>query len=272
MRRQGEFGYGSLEESQTPFLEQESGDSQFRSLFEKTGSSIQRINSYVSSLERSLRQIGTSSDSVQLRNKITTVLHDVGQNVTRTQTNIKRLKELGRTLSKENRLQVERITNQFLDTVQRFIDIQKRVANQMKAYPDLPKDSPFYQEEQNYGFDSAEDNSQRQAQEQETEEMEYNLALMEERERQVRDIESAIVDVNEIFRDLSAMVVEQGDMIDSIEANVERGADNVSSGRQELQKAEMYQKKARQKQLCIVVCLAVIVAVIVVIIVVAVKH
>lgn len=30
----------------------------------------------------------------------TTVLHDVGQNVTRTQTNIKRLKELGRTLSK----------------------------------------------------------------------------------------------------------------------------------------------------------------------------
>ena len=49
------------------------------------------------------------------------------------------------------------------------------------------------------------------------------------------------MDVNEIFRDLGAMIHEQGEQIDTIEANVERAATHVEEGREQLTKAATYQ-------------------------------
>ena len=45
--------------------------------------------------------------------------------------------------------------------------------------------------------------------------------FLQERERSIRQLESDIVDVNTIFKDLATMVHEQGEMVDSIEQNVE---------------------------------------------------
>jgi len=47
--------------------------------------------------------------------------------------------------------------------------------------------------------------------------------------------------VNEIFRDLGAMIHEQGEQIDTIEANVERAATHVEEGAGQLHKAAVYQ-------------------------------
>ncbi len=52
-------------------------------------------------------------------------------------------------------------------------------------------------------------------------EEEYNIEQLQERERSIRQLESDIVDVNTIFKDLATMVHEQGEVVDSIEANVE---------------------------------------------------
>lgn len=48
-------------------------------------------------------------------------------------------------------------------------------------------------------------------------EEEQNIEELQERERSIRQLESDIVDVNTIFKDLATMVHEQGEMIDSIE-------------------------------------------------------
>ena len=50
-----------------------------------------------------------------------------------------------------------------------------------------------------------------------------------------------IGDVNQIFKDLATMVHEQGEVIDSIEANVESAQVNVSQGNVELTSARQYQ-------------------------------
>ena len=52
-------------------------------------------------------------------------------------------------------------------------------------------------------------------------EEEENIQQLQERERAVQQLESDIIDVNTIFKDLCTMVHEQGEMVDSIEANVE---------------------------------------------------
>ncbi len=52
--------------------------------------------------------------------------------------------------------------------------------------------------------------------------------------------QSDIVDVNTIFKDLATMVHEQGEVVDSIEGNVETAAVAVTEGADQLRQAEIY--------------------------------
>ena len=55
--------------------------------------------------------------------------------------------------------------------------------------------------------------------------------------------------MNTIFKDLATMVHEQGEIVDSIEANVESTHIRVSEGTDHLRQAESYRNKARKKNL-----------------------
>ena len=72
-------------------------------------------------------------------------------------------------------------------------------------------------------------------------EEEQNVQQLEERERAVRQLEADIMDVNQIFKDLAAMVHDQGELVDSIEANVETSSIRVNEGTEQLRQAERYQ-------------------------------
>ncbi|CAG2101509.1 unnamed protein product, partial [Medioppia subpectinata] len=78
-------------------------------------------------------------------------------------------------------------------------------------------------------------------------EEECDIELLRDREQAIRKIESDIVEVNQIFKDLATMVHEQGEVIDSIEANVETASIQVHEGTAQLSKARDYQSKARRK-------------------------
>ena len=53
-------------------------------------------------------------------------------------------------------------------------------------------------------------------------------------------LQSDIIDVNTIFKDLATMVHEQGSMVDSIEQNVESTNIRVAEGTDQLRQAEAY--------------------------------
>lgn len=58
------------------------------------------------------------------------------------------------------------------------------------------------------------DDSQRRMQLQVVDnELEYNESMIVQREEEIREIESGITELNEIFRDLGTMVYEQGSML-----------------------------------------------------------
>ena len=44
--------------------------------------------------------------------------------------------------------------------------------------------------------------------------------MIEERDKGIREIETAVLTVNDIFTDLAGLVEEQGHMIDNIENNI----------------------------------------------------
>lgn len=77
-----------------------------------------------------------------------------------------------------------------------------------------------------------------------------NTKTMEIREKEVLGIVKSIVDLNQVYKDLSHMVEEQGTILDRIDYNVESTQTRVYQGYKELQKAERYQR-ANRKMYCI---------------------
>uniref|UniRef100_A0ABI7WKL4 t-SNARE coiled-coil homology domain-containing protein n=1 Tax=Felis catus TaxID=9685 RepID=A0ABI7WKL4_FELCA len=66
--------------------------------------------------------------------------------------------------------------------------------------------------------------------------VEQNTLMVEEREREIRQIVQSISDLNEIFRDLGAMIVEQGTVLDRIDYNVEQSCIKTKDGLKQLHK------------------------------------
>ncbi|KAJ8960150.1 hypothetical protein NQ318_003870 [Aromia moschata] len=85
---------------------------------------------------------------------------------------------------------------------------------------------------------------------------EDNTRFAQEREQEVNTIVKSIMDLNDIFKDLNQMVVDQGTVLDRIDYNVEQTSIQVYEGFKQLQKADAYQRKNRK--MCTIIVLAAI--------------
>lgn len=77
-----------------------------------------------------------------------------------------------------------------------------------------------------------------------------NTQLLNEREKEITHVVKSIQDLNEVFKDLATMIVDQGTVLDRIDYNIEKVSTHVDHGLGELQKAQKYQK-ANRKMYCI---------------------
>lgn len=96
-----------------------------------------------------------------------------------------------------------------------------------------------------------------------------NTVIVQQREKEISHIVRSIQDLNEIFKDLSTMIVDQGTILDRIDYNIEHASVQVEKGLQQLQKAEKYQKKNRKMY---IICVLALLIVILIIILIAVKS
>ncbi|KAI1262135.1 t-SNARE [Xylariaceae sp. FL1019] len=92
-----------------------------------------------------------------------------------------------------------------------------------------------------------------------------NDAIILQREREIEDIAQGIIELSDLFRDLQAMVIDQGTMLDRIDYNVESMRTDVKAAEKELGVAEGYQKKTTKRK-AILLLIIVIVGVIILIV------
>lgn len=85
-----------------------------------------------------------------------------------------------------------------------------------------------------------------------------NKQKIDEREKEITHVVKSIQDLNEIFKDLATMIVDQGTVLDRIDYNIEKVSTHVDHGLVELQKAQKYQK-ANKKMYCIGILLIIFV-------------
>ena len=70
-------------------------------------------------------------------------------------------------------------------------------------------------------------------------EITFNEALVEEREREICKIQQEIAEINEIFVDLAKLVHDQQGAIDVVETNVEKAAMETSKAEEQLSRAAL---------------------------------
>jgi syntaxin 16 len=85
-----------------------------------------------------------------------------------------------------------------------------------------------------------------------------NDAAIVQREREITDIAQGIIELADIFKELQAMIIDQGTMLDRIDYNVERMAVDVKAADKELNVASGYQKKGTKRRIIFLLILLVV--------------
>ncbi|CAB3362507.1 Hypothetical predicted protein [Cloeon dipterum] len=249
------------------------GERDFHQLAHSIGSSIQKISKNVTSMQRMVHQLGTPQESSDLKSQLRQLQHYTQQLVKDTNDNIKELSKINTSVPSEKqqwKMQKERLTEEFTTALTSFQEVQRLEAQKEKEDIKRAKQASGRVALNMDGFGGAstrqseqlielkDQQEMKQAQLQE----EQELRELEERELAIRQLESDIGDVNQIFKDLGQMVYEQGEVIDSIEAHVEKTEIFVSEGTGQLRQASNYQSKARMKKFIFFTCLGLVLAVI----------
>ena len=81
---------------------------------------------------------------------------------------------------------------------------------------------------------------------------------VEQRGREIQKVYRSIIELNEMVKDLSLLIIDQGTLLDRIDYNIENAASSVERGVQELQQASNSQRAARSK-LCIIILIVLII-------------
>ncbi|XP_069743138.1 syntaxin-7-like [Narcine bancroftii] len=267
----------SYEQTKAKFLADADPPKDADQLSQVITSNIQTIGRYSTEIQRILNQLEKPQDNIELQHQLQQKKQLVNHLAKETEKYIKEFGSLaGTSEQRQKKLQKDRMVADFTAALTNFQRIQREVAEKEKEFvarvragshlstglPDGQKGEIIFSlESPNQFQDQIEDGI-----------TEEDLELIKERENAIKQLESDILDINEIFKDLGMMIHEQGDLVDSIEANVETGEVHVQQANQQLSRAAEYQRKSRKK-ICILIIILVIVAVVVgVIIWVAVKK
>ncbi|EFN88122.1 syntaxin-7 isoform X1 [Harpegnathos saltator] len=255
----------------------------FGRLSQTIGTSILKVSQNVSSMQKMVNQLGSSTDSQELRNQLHQIQHYTQQLAKDTSVHLRDLAILannsGSTSPGEQRqrkMQKERLQDEFTSALNSFQAVQRLAASKEKEMVRKAKASagiaPFGEKKQETLIELQDsktyttDNTQpKMMQHQQQEQL--NLRLLEEQEASIRQLESNISDINQIFKDLGALVYDQGEVIDSIEASVERTEVSVNEGASQVRQASIYQTKLRKKKCVLILIAAVVLSILIGIIV-----
>ncbi|XP_004405635.1 PREDICTED: t-SNARE domain-containing protein 1 [Odobenus rosmarus divergens] len=244
--------------------------SDLQELFQQTSASVFRINCNVTSLEQSLQSLGTPNDTQELRESLHTAQQETNKTIAVSTGALRQMSALLRGCSRDKAsavlithifplqqecVQLDRLKTQLSDAIQRYGVVQKKIAEKSRAllpmaqrggkhqsprapFAELPDDEKIFN-----GGDSMWQGQEQALLPEITEE---DLEAIRLREEAILQIESDLLDVNQIIKDLASMVSEQGDAIDSIEASLEAASSHTEAASELLAGASRHQLQRRK--------------------------
>ncbi|KAL3676841.1 hypothetical protein R1sor_026789 [Riccia sorocarpa] len=208
-----------------------------------------QINTAVSSFKRLVNTLGTPKDTPELREKLHKTRQHIGQLAKDTSAKLKAASELDQLteVPVSKKVGDAKLAKDFQAVLKEFQKAQRVSAERETAYaPFVPQAA----QPQSYGSNEQEEEPDQRVVVEQTRqqlfqlenELVFNEAVIEERDREIIVIRDQIGEVNEIFKDLAVLLHEQGVMIDTIDSNIENSHAATTQANRQLSKAAKSQK------------------------------
>ncbi|CUM65228.1 uncharacterized protein PRCAT00002859001 [Priceomyces carsonii] len=270
-----------LKRNPLPSAKQSESQNELDEIINKTSKQLLVFANLISQFNSRRKQIGTRRDSSQLRDDLDEITHkigDLGAAINTLIQNVSLLINKKQLNDQKNHLKItekqivikERVTNEYNELNKQFQRLrrayeekkQNHLLNEAKSQDAYNERTPLV------GHEPLQEQNQVQVEEQvedqiEDTDLQYHIALTQERNREIDQVTEGIQEVNAIFKDLGELVNRQGEQLDTIEDNILQLHGNTQQADQKLIKAHEYQKK-KGKWTCILLtalCIFVLVVV-----------
>lgn len=181
---------------------------EFMSLSEDIAHNIQAVNSSSKQLEKILQILGTPRDQQSTRDKVHDIHTKSNSRIETTTIDLQRLTSIVRRGDKQQKLQLEKLTNDFCCVVERYSTTQRRIALAMRQTFTQPQLAQMQDEREA----DTEELIQRQ-QKLQQQQLQFEHDMLVDRERQIKQVELDILDVNKIMQTITALVHSQGEEV-----------------------------------------------------------
>lgn len=247
----------------------------YSELNEKISQLVYKITSNIGAMDKLVGFLGTARDTQETRDHLHEVTEQTRDMVKRTTEHIKGLTVLVNEPGADNRqrkLEQQKLSRDFQRVLEQFQIAQRRSIERTRQCVAVSKANHLRNDQWNDDSDNAEEQPLMQPEQRLQlqvleNEVDYNEAVIEEREAEITNISQGITELNGIFTDLARIVGQQGSMIDNIEVNVSNIGAHVRNAADELTTASRYQKRSRKWLCTILLILAGLLAIIVIVLV-----
>lgn len=238
-------------------------DPEFHRLTEQLSNQLFTLTSNISRLSNQIALLGTKRDTERVRERVHDLLEETRAGFKEVGEGIKKV-QTWEDVTPAQKWTQQKLSSEFKSTLEEFQAVQRRALEKQRASTVAARTAL---DEAGLTAPSAEAQQQQQQLEEprlaNQDEVDFQEALIIEREAEIRNIEQSVSELNELFRDVAHIVHEQGGQLDLIAENVENVTNETRGANVELRKASRHQKNARKKACFILLILAVILAIVV---------
>ncbi|KAI1347760.1 t-SNARE [Xylaria sp. FL0043] len=244
-----------------------SDDPEFTRLSQDLMNQLFHLNGDISKLRTDISLLGTKRDNPRLRERVSSVLEestgkfkDVGEGV-------KKVQAWG-DVTPTQKYSQQKLSREFKAALAEFQSLQRTALEKQRASVSAAKTALDQDSSAGDAGASGQHGEQLQLQQQEQahlapqDEVDFQDALITEREEEIRHIEEGVSDLNVLFQQVAQIVSEQGEQLQTIENNAVNVRDDTRGADYELRSAARYQKSARSKACCLLLVLAVIMTIV----------
>lgn len=220
-----------------------------------------------SKLRTEINRLGTRQDNPRLRERVQALLEESRDQFKDVGEGVKKLQQWGEDITPTQKYSQQKLAREFGASLKEFQSLQRTALEKLNASVSAAKaaldsDSPS----EARGAQQDELQLLQQQQEQvhlaNQDDVDFQDALIAEREEEIRQIEEGVGDLNVLFRQVAQIVSEQGEQLETIESNAVNIRDDTRGADYELRSAARYQKNARSKACCLLLILAVILTIV----------
>ncbi|OTB08936.1 hypothetical protein M426DRAFT_6968 [Hypoxylon sp. CI-4A] len=220
----------------------------------------------ISKLRSDVGLLGTRRDNPRLRERIHVVIEETTDQFKEVGEGVKKI-QTWEDPTPTQKYSQQKLSREFKAALGEFQSLQRTAIEKQRASVTAAK-AALDHEEGAEGGSSGNQGALLQLQEQEQihlapqDEVDFQDALITEREDEIRQIEEGVGDLNVLFQQVAQIVSEQGEVLETIESNAVNVRDDTRGADYELRSAARYQKNARSKACCLLLILAVIMAIV----------